>query len=412
VIGALLGAEAFGFGTAALVAVGCAMARQCHLNTCPTGIATQRPDLRKKFKGTPEQVVTYFTLLAQDVRQILADLGYRSMDEIVGRVELLEQVDRPDAPRGRMLDLSPLLTPPAEPERPRRRTVPRNVRGGLISLDAEIEKDLESALELGRPFEGDYEIGNHHLTVGARIAGHIARRLGAAGLEAPVRLRFRGSAGQSFGAWAVPRLRLELEGEANDHVGKGLSGGEIVIRPFRNAAYVDGHRDHVLIGNTALYGATGGRLFVAGAAGDRFAVRNSGAVAVVEGAGDHCCEYMTGGLVVVLGDVGWNVGAGMSNGVAYVLDQDNLLASRCNFDMVDLIALDGEDERRLHALLREHRELTESVRAKRVLDGWSRFRPLFRKVQPRAPTAPVVEPVRPRRAVRAGNASQTVEVKP
>src|SRR6185295_9884936 len=310
VIAALLGAEAFGFGTATVVALGCAMARQCHLNSCPTGIATQRADLRAKFRGTPEQVIAYFTHIADDVRRIMASLGVRRMDDLIGRVELLQRIDRPETPRAQTLDLSALLTPPAAPGA-RRRTLERNVRPGIVSLDAEILAENGTARVI--------PIGNHHLTVGARIAGQLAREHGSQGPGAPMRLRFRGSAGQSFGAFTLPRMHLQLEGEANDHVGKGLCGGEIVIRPFRGAAYANG--SHVLLGNTALYGATSGRLFAAGAAGDRFAVRNSGAIAVIEGAGDHCCEYMTGGVVVVLGPVGRNFAAGMSNGIAYVLDE-------------------------------------------------------------------------------------------
>ena len=394
VIAALLGAEAFGFGTAAVVALGCAMARHCHLNTCPTGIATQRPDLRRKFRGTPEQVVAYFTLLAEDVRRILATLGQRRIDDIVGRVELLEPADsparRPETARARSLDFSLLLQPPpsSEPERPRRHTVARNERPGVVSFDAEVLGALEAALERGETFAGAYHIGNHQLTVGARIAGHIARRYGKAGPPAPVRLRFSGSAGQSFGAFALPRMQLRLEGEANDHVGKGLCGGEIVIRPFRTAGYAAGGRPHVIVGNTALYGATGGRLFAAGAAGDRFAVRNSGAVAVIEGAGDHCCEYMTGGVVVVLGSVGRNFGAGMTNGTAYVLDdRDGLIASRCNLETVALTPLGETDERRVQGLIRQHYQKTGSGRARAVLQGWALYRGLFWKVAPPPPPA-------------------------
>jgi glutamate synthase (NADPH/NADH) large chain/glutamate synthase (ferredoxin) len=409
VVAALLGAESYGFGTASVVALGCAMARQCHLNSCPTGIATQRPELRKKFTGTPEQVVAYFTLVAQDVRQVLAQLGSASLDDVIGRVELLEQIDRADTPRARLLDLGAVLSGPrpARARAPRRRTVERNVRPGVASLDEQILDDLDAAIAVGRPFTREYAIGNHHLTVGARIAGRITQRLGAAGLEAPVRLRFRGSAGQSFGAFAVPRLHLELEGEANDHVGKGLSGGEITIRPFRGAAYADGTGAHTIIGNTALYGATSGRLFVAGAAGDRFAVRNSGAVAVVEGAGHHCCEYMTGGLVVVLGPVGWNLGAGMSNGIAYVLDPDGRLEARVNPEMVSAGAIDGDDERRLHALIREHAARTGSLRAQRILTDWQSVRAAFRAVRPRAPVPAAAEaPPPPPRGARSQPATE------
>jgi len=382
VIAALLGAESFGFGTATVVALGCAMARQCHLNTCPTGIATQRPDLRAKFRGTPEQVIAYFTFIAEEARRIMATLGVRRMDDLIGRVELLRRVERPETPRASLLDLSALLTPPAMPSEPRRRMVARNVRPGLVSLDAEILAQNGTG---GGPRV--FTIGNHHLTVGARIAGDLARTHGGAGPGEPLRLRFRGSAGQSFGAFTLPRMHLQLEGEANDHVGKGLSGGEIVIRPFRGAGYATG----VLIGNTALYGATSGRLFAAGGAGDRFAVRNSGAVAVIEGAGDHCCEYMTGGVVVVLGPVGRNFAAGMSNGIAYVLDERGLLESHCNLEMVAVGGLNSMDERVLRKLIQQHFHKTGSPRARMILALWDAYRPLIRKVAP--PAAPAIEPV-------------------
>src|SRR6266446_4447164 len=394
VIAALLGAESYGFGTAALVAIGCDMARQCHLNTCPTGIATQKPELRAKFRGTPEQVVAYFTWIAEDVRRILAGLGCRSMDDAIGRVDLLERVDHPEVPRAQMLDLSLLLTDPlAGREEPRRRTVQRNDRPGVESLDDEILSTLEPRLESGRPFAGVYDIGNHHLTVGARIAGRIAQRHGNVGLPpGSIRLRFLGSAGQSFGAFALPGMHLELEGEANDYVGKGLTGGEIVIRPFRDAAATGGTGQHVLLGNTALYGATAGKLFVAGGAGDRFAVRNSGVIAVIEGAGAHCCEYMTAGVVVVLGPVGRNFAAGMSNGTAYVLDDTETFSARCNTDMVAVRALDPSDEQLVLELLGEHCAKTGSAKARKILDAWDRYGPLFRKVVPHAAPVPVAAP--------------------
>ena len=375
VIAALLGAESFGFGTATVVALGCAMARQCHLNTCPTGIATQRPDLRAKFRGTPEQVVAYFTHIAQDVRRVMASLGVRRMDDLVGRVELLRRVDRPENPRAHLLDLSALLSAPASTSEPRRRMFDRNVRPGLVSLDAEILERKDATPRV-------IPIGNHHLTVGARIAGDIARVHGGGAPETPLRLRFRGSAGQSFGAFTLPRMTLQLEGEANDHVGKGLCGGEIVIRPFHGAAYAGG--SHVLLGNTALYGATSGRLFAAGGAGDRFAVRNSGAIAVIEGAGDHCCEYMTGGVVVVLGPVGRNFAAGMSNGIAYVLDERGMLESRCNLEMVAIGGLNTMDERVVRKLVQQHFQKTGSARARAILGQWEAYRALFKKVAPPA----------------------------
>ena len=380
VIAALLGAESFGFGTATVVALGCAMARQCHLNTCPTGIATQRPDLRAKFRGTPEQVIAYFTFIAEETRHIMATLGVRRMDDLIGRVELLRRIERPETPRARLLDLSLLLEAPASKSEPRRRMIARNVRPGLVSLDAEILAQNGSG---GGPRV--FTIGNHHLTVGARIAGDLARAHGGAGPGEPLRLRFRGSAGQSFGAFTLPRMHLHLEGEANDHVGKGLCGGEIVIRPFRGAGYATG----VLIGNTALYGATSGHLFAAGSAGDRFAVRNSGAIAVIEGAGDHCCEYMTGGVVVVLGPVGRNFAAGMSNGIAYVLDERGLLESHCNLEMVAISGLNTMDERVLRKLIQQHFHKTGSARARMILGQWDAYRTLFRKVAP--PAAATVE---------------------
>jgi glutamate synthase (NADPH/NADH) large chain/glutamate synthase (ferredoxin) len=391
VIAALLGAETYGFGSAALVAIGCAMARQCHLNSCPTGIATQRPELRAKFRGTPEQVVAYFTWIAEDVRRILAELGCRTLDDAIGRVELLERVDRPEVPRAQMLDLSLLLADPtAGHDTPRRRTAERNDRPGVESLDDEILRTLGPRLEAGRPFAGVYDIGNHHLTVGARIAGRIAERHGNVGLApGAIRLRFRGSAGQSFGAFALPGMRLELEGEANDYVGKGLSGGELVVRPFRDAAPTAAGESQVILGNTVLYGATAGRLFAAGRAGDRFAVRNSGAVAVVEGTGDHGCEYMTAGVVVVLGEVGRNFAAGMSNGVAYVLDEAETFGARVNSDMVAVVRLAPADERLVLDLVREHVANTGSPRGQAVLDHWARYGPQFKKVVPAAVSAPV-----------------------
>ena len=401
VIAAMLGAESYGFGTAPLVAMGCAMARQCHINTCPTGIATQREDLRAKFKGTPEQVIAYFTLIAEEVRGILAALGIRSVDEIIGRNDLLQRIERPDVPRAQMLDLSVLLAGQrgcgAEPQRGSgaagqalRRTVERNDRPGLISLDDEILGELEPYLDCGLPFSGNYHIRNHHLTVGARVAGVIAKRHGDSGLpHGSVRLRFAGTAGQSFGAFACPGVHLELEGEANDYVGKGLSGGEIIVRPFRKAGYADKSHLNQIIGNTVLYGATGGKLFAAGQAGDRFAVRNSGAVAVIEGAGNHCCEYMTGGIVAVLGRAGRNFAAGMSNGIAYVLDEARTFSTRLNHELVELGDLDDEDVDVLRRLIREHEEKTVSPRARNILVHWDEFLPQFRKVSPQGAAAQV-----------------------
>ncbi len=413
VIAALLGAESYGFGTAPLVAMGCAVARQCHINTCPTGIATQRDDLRAKFRGTPEQVISYFTLVAEEVRGILAGLGARTIDEIIGRNDLLERVERPDVQRAQMLDLSVLLAGGAAGQRgggaagqeiPPRRTVERNDRPGLVSLDNEILGDLEPYLDCALPFSGSYQIRNHHLTVGARVAGAIAERHGDEGLPpGSVRLRFSGTAGQSFGAFLCRGVHLELEGEANDYVGKGLSGGEITIRPFRRAGYADMSHQNLIVGNTVLYGATGGKLFAAGQAGDRFAVRNSGAVAVIEGAGNHCCEYMTGGIVVVLGRAGRNFAAGMSNGVAYVMDENRTFSSRVNHDMVEVADLEQEDVELLRHLIREHEEKTVSARARNILVRWDEFFPHFRKVTPKG-AAGQVATIRTAYLARSGEA--------
>jgi glutamate synthase domain-containing protein 3 len=312
-------------------------------------------------------------------------MGVRSLDQIIGRHDLLERVERPDVPRAQMLDLSMLLGGgTGGPAVSLRRTLERNNRPGLVSLDHEILGDLQPYLDCGLPFSGSYEILNHHLAVGARVAGAIAERHGDAGLPTgSVRLRFSGTAGQSFGAFVCRGMHLELEGEANDYVGKGLSGGEITIRPFRRAAYAHTAHQHLIMGNTVLYGATAGKLFAAGQAGDRFAVRNSGAVAVIEGAGNHCCEYMTGGIVVLLGRAGRNFAAGMSNGVAYVIDESGTFGTRVNHDMVELANLDADDVELLRKLIHEHEEKTVSARARNILVRWDEFLPLFRKVVPK-----------------------------
>jgi glutamate synthase domain-containing protein 3 len=380
----LLGAESYGFGTAALVAIGCAMARQCHLNSCPTGIASQRPELRAKFTGTPEQVIAHLTYVAEDVRAILASLGVKSLNEIIGRADLLRRADRPEVPRSAMLDLSLLLSPAVRAGESPRRTVERNARLGLESLDAAVLREAGTAIAAGTPVDMAVPVRNHHLSVGARIAGSIAEQRGDAGLpDGTVRIRCTGSAGQSFGAFAITGMRLDLEGQANDYVGKGLNGGEITIRPFANARYAGASHLNMILGNTALYGATSGRLFAAGQVGDRFGVRNSGAIAVVEGTGNHACEYMTGGIVVVLGRAGRNFGAGMSNGVAYVLDESGTFASRVNHDMVQIAAFESEDDAVLRSLVALHLERTASPRARALLEQWERTRPQFRKVEPK-----------------------------
>jgi glutamate synthase domain-containing protein 2/glutamate synthase domain-containing protein 1/glutamate synthase domain-containing protein 3 len=390
VIAAMLGAESYGFGTGPLVAMGCDMARQCHLNSCPTGIATQRPELRAKFRGNPDQVVAYFTHVAQDVRALLASIGARSIDEIVGASERMQRADRPEVPRSAMLDLSLLLTPASREGEPRRRSIVRNLRPGVISLDEGLLQDAADTIRDGTPFQGEYVIRNHHLAVGARVAGAIAEIHGDAGLPAGAfTARFHGSAGQSFGAFAIRGMRLDLEGEANDYVGKGLNGAELTVRPFHDARYVGASHLNMIMGNTVLYGATDGLLCAAGQAGERFAVRNSGACAVIEGVGNHACEYMTGGVVAVLGRAGRNFGAGMSNGVAYVLDEAGTFPSRVNHEMVLLADLDAEDDRLLALLLRVHYDRTGSMRAQAMLDGSHRAFGEWRKVQPRGATESV-----------------------
>ncbi|MFN9204595.1 MAG: glutamate synthase large subunit [Gemmatimonas sp.] len=384
IIAALLGAEAYGFGTAPLVAMGCDMARQCHLNTCPTGIATQRDELRARFRGTPEQVIAYFSRIAEDVRTELALLGVRSLADIIGQVERLQRAERPELPRSTMLDLSLVLGVPRRSDEPRVRTAVRNIRPGVQVLDDRIVADAAVAIETGTAFCGTYEVRNHHLAVGTRLAGALAERFGDAGLPAgTVHLTFHGSAGQSFGAFALRGMRLDLDGEANDYVGKGLNGAEITVRPFRNARYRGASHLNMILGNTVLYGATDGLLCAAGQAGDRFAVRNSGAAAVVEGVGNHACEYMTGGVVAVLGRAGRNFGAGMSNGLAYVFDENDTFASRLNHEMVLLAELDADDQRLLTQLLTVHQQRTGSARSRWLLDDWEHQHARWRKVKPR-----------------------------
>lgn len=382
VIAALLGAEEYGFGTAAMVAIGCVMARQCHLNTCPVGIATQNPDLRAKYTGNPEMVVNFFTLLAEDVRTILAELGFRKIEEIIGRVDLLEQKAVEDPSKAGMVDLSCILTP-IDPtwKRPQLHTWSRNDREDS-PLDDRIIIDSKTALDGDASVELFYKIRNIHRAVGTGLAGEIARRYGDTGLPpATVKCHFEGAAGQSFGAFSIRGVRLILNGEANDYVGKGLSGGEIIIRPGRGATYKS--HENVIIGNTVLYGATGGFLYAAGRSGERFCVRNSGAISVIEGVGDHACEYMTGGVTVVLGDTGRNFGAGMTGGLAYVLDKDNDFELKYNPQFIGLARVEESDDTELlRNLILTHWEFTRSPWAQEIIRQWNQYRPQFWKVEP------------------------------
>jgi len=386
VIAALLGAEEFGFATTVLVCLGCVMMRQCNRNTCPVGVATQDPELRRNFAGRPEHVIAFMRFLAGEVREHLAALGFRTLAEAVGRCDCLEQI--PAAPESPVagLDVSRILHRPAVPHAPdaaapsvgaAREADPAETD---LPLDMHLLPQLTEAIETRRPVTVEAEVRNVHRSVGTRIAGCIARRHGPAGLpEDTITLRLVGTAGQSFGAWATTGLTLDLTGAANDTVGKGLSGGKIVIRPDSPSA---GH-EQIIPGNVLLYGATGGEAYFAGSVGERFAIRNSGAQAVVEGTGDHGCEYMTGGRVVVLGRTGVNFAAGMSGGIAYVYDDDGLFDTRCNLEMVDLEPVTDEEEARfLRARVARHASLTGSRRARALLAEWPRHLPRFLKVMP------------------------------
>jgi glutamate synthase domain-containing protein 2/glutamate synthase domain-containing protein 1/glutamate synthase domain-containing protein 3 len=382
VIAAMLGADEMGFATAPLIASGCIMMRVCHLNTCPAGVATQDPELRKRFAGTPDHVINYFHFVAEDVRRILAGLGLRTMDELVGRVDLLERTRAIEHWKAAGLDLSSLLAfPVLAPGTPRRRV--RDQEPVLYdALDWELIERSEGAIERGEQVELERPVLNTNRCVGGLLSGTIARRHGAGGLEEDsIMVQFAGSAGQSFGAWLAPGVSFTLDGVANDYTGKGLSGGILVVRPPADAGYVA--EENVIIGNTVLYGATSGRAFFRGLAGERFAVRNSGACAVVEGVGDHGCEYMTGGRVAVLGPTGRNFAAGMSGGIAYVYDEVGDFADRrCNRTSVSFEAIDEGDAIELRALVTEHAQRTHSTVAARLLEDWEASLERFVKVMP------------------------------
>ncbi len=388
VIAALLGAEEFGFATAPLIAMGCIMMRKCHLNTCPVGIATQDPVLRAKFEGKPEHVINFFFYIAEQVRQLMAPLGFRTFDEMVGRVDMLEARPAVEHWKARGLNFDAILyNPPLPAHVARRRTVAQD-HGLEQALDHQLIEYARPALECGENVRAELAIRNVHRTVGAMLGGEIARRYGSAGLpDGTIRFDFKGSAGQSFGAFLPSGVTLVLEGEANDYVGKGLCGGRIVVYPPRNSSFLP--EESVLVGNVVLYGATSGEAFLNGVAGERFAVRNSGATAVVEGIGDHGCEYMTNGTVVVLGACGRNFAAGMSGGIAYVLDhrgddrRGDFAARRCNTASVDLEPVDDpQDVSTLQELIAKHRDYTGSPRAAWILENWSVMQERFIKVFP------------------------------
>jgi glutamate synthase (NADPH/NADH) large chain len=383
VIAALLGAEEFGFSTAPLISLGCVMMRKCHLNTCPVGIATQDPALRRKFQGRPEHVINFFFFIAEQVRELMAQLGFRSMDDMIGRVDRIEMRSAVDHWKARGLDFSEILYNPQAPSHVGRRCLAAQDHGLEQALDYKLIEHARDAIEQRAPVEFKLPIRNIHRTVGAMLSGEVVRRHGAAGLpEDTVRVQFTGSAGQSFGAFLAQGVTLTLEGDANDYVGKGLSGGKLVVYPPRCSSFLP--EENILVGNVALYGATSGEAFFNGMAGERFAVRNSGATAVVEGVGDHGCEYMTKGLVVVLGRAGRNFAAGMTGGIAFVLDESGeFAASSCNQADVDLEPVeDSADIRTLENLIARHVEATGSPRAKWILENWRGKLPQLVRVFP------------------------------
>jgi glutamate synthase (NADPH/NADH) large chain len=410
VIGALLGADEFGFATAPLIAAGCVMMRKCHLNTCPVGIATQDPQLRKRFTGTPEHVINFFFFVAEEVRELMAALGYRNFSEMIGQMQMLDTKALVDHWKASGLDFSKLFMKPDVPATVAIQHCERQDHKIHDIIDRKLIKQAQAAIEHGTPVNISLPITNTDRTTGAMLSGAIARRHGHAGLpHDTVTAHFTGTAGQSFGAFLARGVTFVLEGDANDYVGKGLSGGRIVVKPQAKSAIVP--EQSIIIGNTVLYGATEGECYFRGVAGERFAVRNSGAIAVIEGAGDHCCEYMTGGAVVVLGRTGRNFAAGMSGGIAYVLDDDGSFASRCNLAMVELEPMPQEEEAnakiyhqagdlethglvevmadmsrydaaRLYLLISRHAHFTGSTVAARILADWSAWYPKFRKVMP------------------------------
>lgn len=384
VIGALLGAEEFGFATAPLVTMGCIMMRVCHLNTCPVGIATQNPELRQKFMGKPEHVVNFMRFIAQEVREIMAELGFRTMDEMIGRTDALEMRQAINHWKAHGLDLTNILHQPELAEHIGRRKLIEQDHGLEQTLDArQLLTICEPALKDGWPVRAILPITNTDRVVGTQLGSAVTRKYGAEGLpEDTIRLHFHGSAGQSFGAFVPKGITLELEGDANDYLGKGLSGGKVIVYPPKGSTFDP--TENIIIGNVAFYGATGGEAYICGVAGERFAVRNSGVTAVVEGVGDHGCEYMTGGTVVILGQTGRNFAAGMSGGVAYVLDADGTFAKRCNTEMVGIGRLkETHETEQLKSLIQAHVDATNSQRGEQILANWELYLPQFVKVMPR-----------------------------
>ncbi|MDD5382621.1 MAG: glutamate synthase-related protein, partial [Candidatus Margulisbacteria bacterium] len=374
-IAALLGAEEFGFSTAVLITLGCVMLRHCHLNNCSVGVATQDEFLSRCFSGKPEYVINYLRFVAQELREIMARLRVRTLDELVGRTELLEMVPC------KGLDFSRILEKPEVPKTVAVRCQTLQDHGIEKVLDRQLIGTCKPTLERGEPVKAEFAIRNSDRTTGAMLSGEVCKRYGVDGLpEETIHLKFKGVAGQSFGAWLAKGVTLELEGLANDYVGKGISGGKLVIYPDKNVNYAP--EENIIIGNTTFYGAISGEAYIRGMAGERFCIRNSGLSAVVEGVGDHGCEYMTGGRVIVLGKTGRNFAAGMSGGVAYVYDKDTDFAERCNQEMVLLEGLLTEDEVIIRQLLQKHHQYTGSPLAAKILDNFGQEKRKFVKVMP------------------------------
>ncbi|MCE2482074.1 MAG: glutamate synthase subunit alpha, partial [Alphaproteobacteria bacterium] len=402
VIGALLGADEFGFSTAPLIATGCIMMRKCHLNTCPVGIATQDPELRARFTGTPEHVVNYFFFVAEEVRELMARLGFRTFNEMIGRTDRLNMRAARDHWKAHGIDLANLIhRPEVGPEIATHKC--EEMHHPIENqLDHQLIERAGPALERRAPVQIEMPIRNIHRTFGAMLSGEIAKRYGHEGLpEDTIAIRVKGSAGQSFGAWGARGVSFELEGDANDYIGKGLCGARIAVYPPRQSRFTAA--DNIIVGNTVLYGAIAGECYFSGVAGERFCVRNSGAIAVVEGVGDHGCEYMTGGVAVIIGRTGRNFAAGMSGGIAYVLDEQGDFERRCNRAMVELDGIDAEarppdidaetllrdvagyerhDAARIKLLLERHVHYTDSARARDILADWERHAGRFVKVLP------------------------------
>jgi glutamate synthase domain-containing protein 3 len=381
-VAALLGAEEFGFGTGALVASGCILMRVCHLNTCPVGVATQDPELRARFKGQPEHVINFMLFIAEELREIMAQLGFRKLEDMVGRVDMLEPRHAIDHWKGKGVDLSPILHKPDVPADWPLRCIEPQEHDIKNVLDRKLIERSMPALERKEKVTFESPIRNIDRTATALLSAEVSRRYGLQGLPPEtINITFKGSAGQSFGAFMAPGLSVRVEGDANDYVGKGLSGGRIVVVPPSDAGYVP--EDNIIAGNVVLYGATGGECYLRGKVGERFCVRNSGAIAVVEGVGDHGCEYMTRGVAVVLGPTGRNFAAGMSGGVAYVWDEQGTFEAHCNLGMVDVEPLASDDIARLKTLLHRHLQYTGSQVAERILANWERSLSKFVRVMAR-----------------------------